>query len=198
MRILLLIAALLCVVSAKAQQRLVSVNAFDLGYSGGLAFKSDDARRGDDANSNDFRLALNYAQTIPAWSENLMGKGAVRIQRIHEDQGANSTNSLWAFTGGLIYNIDAADIKNSLFFGAQGGFEWQTIDDGVTDESGLNLLVGAEVGKRWDMGNYASAMISYSPTIDFLYRRYGGGVRDEFFKSGTELRLNFLKFDIMF
>lgn len=198
MRILVLFAALLCVFSAKAQQRLVSVNAFDLGYSGGLSFKSDDARRGDDSNSNDFRLGVNYAQTIPAWSENMMGKGAVRIQRIHEDQGANSTNSMWAFTGGILYNFDATDIKNSGFWGVQAGLEWQTMDDGVTDESGLNLVAGVEAGKRWDMGNYASTMISYAPTIDFFYRRYGGGIRDEFYKSGTELRLNFLKFDIMF
>lgn len=198
MRILITVLAMLFATAASAQNRLVSIDAFDLGYAGGLVFRNTDVKRGDDAHRNDFQIKLNYAQTIESWSPNLMGKGIVRIARSHEDEGANSTNSLWGFTAGVLYNTDAADVKNSLFVGGQVGFEWQTIDDGTNDESGINMVLGVEGGKRWDMGRYASTAISYSPSIEALYRRYGGDIRDEFYKSGTELKFNFLKFDVMF
>jgi hypothetical protein len=198
MKIVLLLAFLLCVFAAKAQDRLVSIDAFDLGYAGGWVFRNNDPKDGKDVSSNDFRINLNYAQKISPWGENLMGKGVVRISRLHEDEGANSTNSVWGVTGGLLYNVDATDVKNSFYVGGQAGFEWQTIDDGTNDESGLNILVGAEAGKRWDMGSYASTMISYAPNVELWYRRYGGDIRDEFYTSGNEVRLNFLKFDVMF
>lgn len=198
MRILVLIVALVCVSAAKAQDRLVSIDAFDLSYAGGLVFKNFDTKRGDDRHVNDFQVKLNYAQTIQSWSPNIMGKGIFRIGRTHDDYGANTTNSVWALNGGLLYNVDAADIKNSWFTGAQVGVEWQTIDDGTNDESGMNMVFGVEGGKRWDMGRYATTAISYAPTLELLYRRYGGDIRDEFYKSGTEFKINFLKFDIMF
>jgi hypothetical protein len=55
-----------------------------------------------------------------------------------------------------------------------------------------------EGGKRWDLGTYSVANISYSPSVDFKYTRYGGDIREEFFTSGTDFRINFLKFDILF
>lgn len=198
MRMLLLIATLMSASLAHAQDRLVSIDATDLSYAGGLVFKNFDSKRGDDRHVNDFQIKLNYAQIVPSWSPNLMAKGILRIARTYDDQGANSTNSVWALTGGLLYNTNAADVKNSLYFGGQFGLERQTIDDGTDDESGFNMVFGVEGGKRWDMGRYATTAISYAPSIEALYRRYGGGIRDEFYKSGTELKINFLKFDIMF
>lgn len=198
MRILALVIVLLALNTAFAQERLVSIDAFQLGYAGGLVFKNDDAKRGKDRNINDFQLQLNYAQVVPSWGPNLMAKGILRVERTHQEQATKSTNSLWGVTGGLLYNVDANDIKNSAFFGGQFGLEYQTIDDGARDESGINMLVAVEGGKRWDMGRYASAMISYAPSIEGLYRRYGGDIRDHFYKSGTELKFNFLKFDVMF
>ena len=199
MRILVLIAALLAG-SAFAQNRLVSIYAFDLSYAGGIVYRNTAVKNGKDRHQNDFQIKLNFAQTIESWSPHIMGKGIVHIGRTHDDNGssANTTNSIWGFTGGLIYNTDAADIKNSIYFGGQVGFEWQTVDDGANDESGINMVFAVEGGKRWDMGRYASTAISYAPSIEGVYRRYGGDIRDEFYKSGTEFKINFLKFDIMF
>ncbi len=198
MRVLLLIAALLCVVSAKAQDRLVSIDAFDLGYAGGLLFQNDDGADRKDRNANDFRLRLNYAQKMPEWHEALMLKGIVRVERRHEDAEADTTNSVWAASGGALYNFDPADTKNSAFVGGQFGLEWMTIEDAADEDSGINMVFSVEGGKRWDMGEFASAMISYAPSIEAAYRRYGGDIRETFYKSGTEFKLSFLKFDIMF
>lgn len=198
MRLLVLIAALVCVAAARAQERLVSVDAFDLGYTGGLLFKSQKgASSHDGRDSNDFRLRLNYAQNLEG-HEGLMWKAVTHINRVHDNVGDDTTNSTWGLTGGVLYNFDAADIKNSGFVGFQAGLEWQHIEDGVDDESGMNFLSAIEGGKRWDMGRYAMAAISYAPTIELGYRRYGGGIHDNIYKSGTELKLSFLKFDVMF
>ncbi len=199
MKILVLFAALLCVAAARAQNRIVSVDAFQLGYSGGLMFKKDSGK-GDtkDRDQNQFKVNANFAQTINEYP-NLMFKGVARIERNHLDQGGDTTNSVWALSAGVVVNHDASDIKNSMFAGVLVGGEWETIDvQGQDDENGLNIVFNAEAGKRWDMGHYAMANISYAPTFEFVFRRYGGGIRDEYYTSGTELKINFLKFDVLF
>lgn len=198
MRILVLLAALLCVAAAKAQDRIISVDAGQLSYAGALVFKNDKGKGGTkDRETNEFKINLNYAQKLADYPQ-LMIKGIGRIERNEVDQGADATNSIWALSGGILINHDPADIKNSMFAGAQVGVEWETIDNYTDDESGLNLTLGVEAGKRWDMGSYSVANISYAPTLELLYRRYGGDIRDEFYTSGTEVKLNFLKFDILF
>ncbi len=198
MRILVILAALLCVAAAKAQDRIISIDATQLSYAGALVFKSDKGKGStEDRDTNEFKLNLNFAQKLADYPQ-LMIKGIGRIERTHEDQGPDATNSIWAFSGGVLFNHDAADIKNSMFAGAQVGVEWQTIDNYTDDESGLNLTLGVEAGKRWDMGSYSVANISYAPSLELMYRRYGGDIRDEFYTSGTEIKLNFLKFDILF
>lgn len=198
MKILVLFAALLCVAAARAQTRIVSIDAFELGYTGGLVFKNDSGKGATkDRDQNNFRLNANFAQVIKEYP-NLMFKGVARIQRTHLDQGDDTTNSVWGLSAGVIVNHDATDIKNSMFAGGQIGGEWEKIDSGNKDETGLNITLSAEAGKRWDMGHYAMANISYAPTFEFVFRRYGGGIRDEFYTSGTEFKINFLKFDVLF
>lgn len=198
MKILILMAALLCVAAARAQDRVVSIDAFDLGYTGGILFKSDKGKGNrKDRDENNFRLNLNYAQKLPDVPQ-MMIKGIARMERSNVDHNSDTTNSVYAFSAGVLLNQDANDVKNSLFAGAQAGFEWQSIDDGTNDETGLNLVFSAEGGKRWYMGSYSAANISYAPSIELLFRRYGGDIRDEFYTSGTEVKLNFLKFDILF
>ncbi len=198
MRILVLLAALLCVAAAKAQDRIVSIDATQLNYAGALVFKDDKGKGSTkDRETNTFKLNLNFAQKLADYPQ-MMIKGIGRIERNDVDQGADATNSIWALSGGVLFNYDAADIKNSMFAGAQVGFEWETIDDYSDKESGINFTLGVEAGKRWDMGSYSVANISYAPSLELLYRRYGGDIRDEFYTSGTEVKLNFLKFDILF
>jgi hypothetical protein len=128
-----------------------------------------------------------------------MFKGVARIERNNLEQGGDTTNSVYALSAGVVINHDASDIKNSMFAGVLVGGEWETIDaQGQSDEKGLNIVFNAEAGKRWDMGNYAMANISYAPTFEFVFRRYGGGIRDEYYTSGTELKINFLKIDVLF
>ena len=198
MRILVILAALLCVAAAKAQDRIVSIDAFQLGYTGGLIIKRDNGKGStDDRRGSEFKLNLNYAQSLPETPQ-MMIKGVARIERDVVDQGTEYNNSIWALSGGVLLNHDAADVKNSMFAGAQVGLEWETIDSGSDDESGLNITLGVEAGKRWDMGSYSVANISYAPSLELMYRRYGGDIRDEFYTSGTEVKFNFLKFDILF
>ncbi len=197
MKLLVLLVALFCVAAARAE-RIVSIDSSTLSYTGALNFKSDSAvKNKSDRDSNHFGLSINFAQTLTQYPQ-LMFKGVGRHQRDNVDQGASdNTNSIFALSGGLLYNLDHQDIANSMFAGFQFGTEFQTIDDGTKD-SGLNFTLGVEAGKRWDMGKFSMTKISYAPTFEFLVRRYGGDIRDERFNNGTELKFNFLKFDVIF
>ena len=66
------------------------------------------------------------------------------------------------------------------------------------DQSGFNIFTDLEVGKRFDMGAYSVANISYAPSFSLTLKRYGGDIRDDYYRSGNEIKINFLKFDILF
>jgi hypothetical protein len=183
--------------SAQAAHKIISINAFDLAYSGGLLYKTDDAKSGPNRKETNFKLNLNYAQE----ATNIMGlmiKGIFRYERENVDYTSDTTNSTLALSGGFLHNFQYNDIKNSFFGGAQLGIERQSIDNGVKDKSGFNFTLGFEAGKRWDLGTYSVASISYAPSVELLIRRYGGDIRDDYYTRGNEVRLNFLKFDIHF
>jgi hypothetical protein len=99
----------------------------------------------------------------------------------------------------VLYNLQPDNIKNSIMFGAMAGLERQTMElTSGKDYSGFNLFLNFEAGKRWDLGSYSSANISYAPTVSLNLKRYGGDIRDNNFTSTRDLRFNFLKFDILF
>lgn len=194
--------AMLIVVNAtlaNAQtNQIVSIDAFDLSYTGGLLIKSDDAKEGKDRDETTFRFNVNYARD---WEKyvGLMWKAKAYFNREDiEESGVDSLYSRFGVAGGLLYNFQPEDVKNSFYAGAMLGLERTTIESGDEDESGFTIVTDFEGGKRWDMGRYAKINISYAPSVAFTWKRYGGGVRDEFYKSGTELKFNFLKFDILF
>lgn len=197
MKLLVLLVALFCVAAARAE-RIISIDSDTLSYTGALNFKSDSgAKNKPDRDTNEFGLKLNFAQTLTGYPQ-LMFKGIGRYQRSSTDYGTtDTTNTIFALSGGLLFNVDHKDVANSMFAGFQFGVEHQNLDIS-TQESGLNLTLGVEAGKRWDMGKFAMSKISYAPTFEFLVRRYGGDIRKEYFTNGTELKLNFLKFDVLF
>lgn len=198
MKLALAFIVLVTSLMASAQTRIVSVDAFDMSYTGGLLIKSDNAKKGSDRDETTFKLNLNYAQSIPEYV-GLMWKAQAFFNREDVDWGGDTLNSRFGAAGGLLYNFQPEDVKNSFLASASVGLERQTIElDGTDDESGFNLFFIFEGGKRWDMGQYAKLNLSYAPTVSFQWKRYGGDIRDEFLKSGTELKLNFLKFDILF
>ena len=198
MKFLLGLIVLITASSAMSQSKIVSVDAFDLAYSGGLVFKHDDAKNSN-LNSTTFKLNLNYAQSIEQYV-GLMWKARVHINRQDIDYGKyDAFSSTYGAAGGVLYNFNNDDIKNSFMAGALAGIERATYGYGSqNDKSGFNLFLDFEAGKRWDLGQYSVANISYAPTISVNLKRYGGGIRDEYFRSGNELKFNFLKFDILF
>jgi hypothetical protein len=198
MKSLLAIVMLMTSVAAFAQKSIVSIDAFDLSYTGGLLIKSDNGKKGvKDRDETNFRFNLNYAQNLEPYI-GLMWKAKFFYNREDVDWASDSLYSSFGGAGGFLYNFQAEDIKNSFFAGAMLGLERATIDIGPNDESGFNFFADFEGGRRWDMGRYAKINISYAPSVAFTWKRYGGGIRDELFKTGTELKLNFLKFDILF
>ena len=198
MKVLIALIVMVMSTTAFAQKRVVSVDAFDLAYSSGLSFKHDSGK-GPDRDSTNFRLNLNYAQSIEQYV-GLMWKAQMNFNREDVDFGGLDTfYSSYGLAGGLLYNFQAEDIKNSFLAGGSLGVERATYEYGSSDdESGFNLFMQLEAGKRWDLGSYSVANISYAPTIAVLFKRYGGDIRDEYFKSGNEIRFNFLKFDVLF
>lgn len=198
MKVLVLLMSLLVAGSSFAQSKLVSVDAFDLSYVGGLAFRHDDGKRSN-RHETDFRLKLNYAQN---WEEyvGLMWKAQINFDRLNRNFGSSDVfESTFGLSGGFLYNFAADDIKNSFYTGLLVGAERATYEyPGVKEKSGYNLFFTAEGGKRWDLGRFSVANISYAPSVSFTFKRYGGGIRDDYFKRGNELRFNFLKFDILF
>jgi hypothetical protein len=196
----MIIALIVMVVStaAFAQKRVVSVDAFDVTYTAGLSFKHDEGK-GPDRDTTTFRLNLNYAQNIEQYM-GLMWKAQLNFNREDIDWGGlDGFESSYGVAGGFLYNFQYDDIKNSFMAGAMVGFERMTIDAGSSDDqAGFNGFLIFEGGKRFDLGSYSVANISYAPTVSLNLKRYGGDIRDDYFKSGHEFRINFLKFDILF
>lgn len=198
MKFIVALLALGLSVAASAQSRIVSVDAFDLAYSGGLDFNHRDGK-GPNRNETTFRLNLNFAQNIEQYV-GLMWKAQVNFNRQDIDWGKNDYfESSYGVAGGLLYNFNAEDIKNSAMVGIMLGVERATYEAGAyDDQSGFNFYTQAEAGKRFDLGKYSVANISYAPTVMLQFKRYGGDIRDDYFKSGTDVRFNFLKFDVLF
>ena len=198
MKVLIALIVLAVSASASAQKRIVSVDAYDLAYSSGLSFKHDNGK-GPDRDTTNFRLNLNFAQSIEQYV-GLMWRAQLNFNREDVDFGGNDAfSSSYGVAGGVLYNFQADDIKNSFLLGAGVGVERATYEYGSSDdESGFNMFMQFEAGKRWDLGSYSVANISYAPTVSALFKRYGGDIRDEYFKSGNEIRFNFLKFDVLF
>ncbi|MFP5386391.1 MAG: hypothetical protein ACLGHN_09955 [Bacteriovoracia bacterium] len=198
MKLLIALIALLVAGISSAQTKLVSIDAFDYTYTGGLVFKSDNAS-GPDRDETTFRLNLNYAQN---WEQyvGLMWKARAFINRQDVEYGANdSLETSWGAAGGLLYNLNAENIKDSIFFSVMLGLERATYEIGSTeDQSGFNIFTDLEGGKRWDLGQYSVVNIAYAPTLSLTLKRYGGDIRDDYFRSGTEVKINFLRFDILF
>ena len=198
MKVLIALIVLAVSASASAQKRIVSVDAYDLAYSSGLSFKHDNGK-GPDRDTTNFRLNLNFAQSIEQYV-GLMWRAQLNFNREDVDFGGNDAfSSSYGVAGGVLYNFQADDIKNSFMAGAVAGIERGTFQQaGGTKEAGFNLFLNLEAGKRWDLGSYSAANISYAPTVSLNLKRYGGDIRDTYFKSGRDLRFNFLKFDILF
>lgn len=193
----IMIALLFVSTWAHAQNRVVSIDAFDLSYTAGLAFKTDNGKT--DRDQTNFRFNINYAQNFKQYP-GLMWKTRVHVNRLDEDfESQDSYEMTIGAAGGILYNFQPNDIKNSIMAGILGGVERATYEYGDTDDqSGFNFFLELEAGKRWDLGSYSVANISYAPTVSLGFKRYGGDIRDDYFKSGNEVRLNFLKFDILF
>lgn len=178
--------------------RIVSIDAFDLSYTGGLVFKRDNTKSGSDRRTSEFRFNLNYAQDIHR-AQGLMVKGQAFYNRAKTKWGGDSLEANLGIAGGLLYNFDHRDVKNSFLASALIGAERSEVEfKGMSNKKGVNLFLITEFGKRWDLGRYSVVNISYAPTVSFEYKRYGGQIRKNYFKSGTELKINFLKFDILF
>lgn len=198
MKVLIALFLMAISTAALAQKRVVSVDAFDLAYSSGLSFRHDNGKR-HDRDTTAFRLNLNYAQNIEQYV-GLMWKAQVNFNREDVNYGNNDVlQSSYGVVGGLLYNFDAEDVKNSFLAGGGVGVERATYEYGSqSSKSGFNLSLQLEGGKRFDLGSYSVANISYAPTVSVIFKRYGGGIRDEYFRSGNEVRFNFLKFDVLF
>ena len=197
MKFLVALVALVSVGVASAQSRIVSIDAFDLNYSGGLIIKTDSGKS-PKREETTFRLNLNYAQSIEQY-QGLMWKAKIFFNREDVDWGTDSLSSSWGAAGGALYNFQADNIKESFFAGILVGIERMTFEaNGRSDESGFNFFTDLEVGKRFDLGQYSIASIAYAPSLAYTYKRYGGDLRDKYFKRGNEIKINFLKFDILF
>jgi len=198
MKLLIALIMLTTTTIVSAQSRLVTIDAYDFSYTGGLLIKSDNGKN-DDREKTTFRLNLNYAQN---WEKyvGVMWRARVFINRDSVDFGSNDTlETSWGGSGGLIYNFNPDNLKESYFASASLGLERATYEVGSSDdESGFNLFGDLEGGKRFDLGQYSVANVSYAPSITLTLKRYGGDIRDTYYKNGTELKLNFLKFDILF
>lgn len=198
MKTLIALVVLLASVGAFAQSRIVSIDAFDFAYTGGLLMKKDSGKS-PSRDETTFKLNLNYAQN---WDQyvGVMWKVRAYLNREDVDFGNNDyLETRWGAAGGLLYNFQPENIKESFFAGAMLGLERATYKYGnADDESGFNLFTDLEVGKRFDLGQYSVANISYAPTFGVTLKRYGGDIRDNYYKSGSEIKLNFLKFDILF
>jgi hypothetical protein len=199
MKMIILVLALISSSMALAQTKLVSIDAFDYSYTGGFSFKHNNTANDDDEDTTNFKFNLNYAQN---WEEyvGLMWKAKAYFNRQSTElDNADTLDSHLGIAGGFLYNFDYENIKESMFAAALVGLERSAFEKPrVDDKSGFNIFLDLEAGKRWDLGSYSVVNISYAPSLAFNWKRYGGDLRDDYYKSGYEFKLNFLKFDILF
>lgn len=198
MKLLIAILVLMSVSLASAQTKIVSIDAFDYTYTGGLLIKSDNGE-GPDRDETTFRLNLNYAQNWERYY-GLMWKARVYINREDVDFGnSDYLETRWGGAAGFLYNFQPENIKESFFASAMVGLERATYEIGsADDQSGFNIFGDLEAGKRFDLGAYSVVNIAYAPSFSFSFKRYGGDIRDDYYRSGNEIKINFLKFDILF
>lgn len=195
MKAIIAIVALVATMAAHAQTRIISIDAFDFSYTGGLKFEKNKGASGvSNRKVTEFRFNLNYAQELPEY-KGFMWKGKFHFNR---DDNDGDVMSAFGLAGGALYNFQDNDIKNSIFAGAMLGLERATVELNNDDESGFNIKLFLEAGKRWDLGQYAKINVSYAPSVSLELTRYGGGIRKHLYKSASDFRLNFLKFDILF
>lgn len=183
-----------------AASKMVTIDAFDFNYAGGLMFKSDHGSEAPDRTETSFKVNLNYAQD---WEKyvGVMWRAKAFIERdlIDADGAQNYKEMTWGAAGGFIYNYSHDDVKNSFYASGMLGLERSVLEIGDgDDEAGFNLFVDFEGGKRFDLGSYSIVKISYSPSVSVKLKRYGGDIRDRIYKSGNEFKFNFLKFDLFF
>ncbi len=199
MKHFLLVLALLVSSFSFAQTKIVSVDAFDYSYTGGFSFNHKKTANDKDEDTTNFRFNLNYAQT---WEKyvGLMWKAKVYFNReATEVDSSDTLDSYLGAAGGFLYNFDHENIKESIFTSALVGVERAAFErSGVDDKSGFNIFLDLEAGKRWDLGQYSVVNISYAPSVAFNWKRFGGDLRDDYYKSGYDFRINFLKFDVLF
>lgn len=198
MKLLIAIFVLMSVSLASAQSKIVTIDAFDFTYTGGLLIKSDNGK-GPDRDETTFRLNLNYAQNWERYV-GLMWKGRAYINREDVDFGSDDyKETRWGGAAGFLYNFQSENMKESFFASAMLGVERATYEIGnQDDQSGFNIFTDLEAGKRFDLGQYSVVNIAYAPSFSFTFKRYGGDIRDDYFRSGNEIKINFLKFDILF
>ena len=198
MKSLIFLLVFMTSLAVSAQSKIVTIDAFDLSYTGGLLIKNDNGD-GPDREENTFRLNLNYAQNFEQYV-GLMWKARLYINREDTEYRSNDyQETRWGGAVGLIYNFQPDNIKESFFSGGLVGIERATYEIGnLDDKSGFNFFTDLEAGKRFDMGSYSVANISYSPSLAITLKRYGGDLRDDYFRTGSEIKFNFLKFDILF
>ncbi|HXH31173.1 MAG TPA: hypothetical protein VNJ01_10210 [Bacteriovoracaceae bacterium] len=199
MKLILALFVLVSSMIASAQTRVISIDALDMSYTGGLLFRNDNANKNNkDVEETTFRLNLNYAEALEQYV-GLMWKAKAYINRTDIDAGGDNLDSRFGAAGGLLYNFQSENIKDSFFAGTLLGLERQNIEIGNADDSsGFNIFIDLEVGKRFDLGKYSAANIAYAPSLGLMFKRYGDEIREDYYKTGSEIRLNFLKFDILF
>ena len=122
MKFFFVLLTLVLTLPAIASQRLVTIDAFDFAYSGGLMIKNDSVKDPNREESS-FKLNLNYAQNWTPY-EGLMWRVRAFFNRQDTDFGGyDYLNTTWGGAGGIIFNVTPGNINESIFLGAMVGLE---------------------------------------------------------------------------
>jgi hypothetical protein len=72
-----------------------------------------------------------------------------------------------------------------------------TTDDGDDTTSSTAQHIVINLGKRFSLGQIGMANVSYAPSFSYSMITYGGDIAD-IYVSATDMKIDFIKFDVLF
>lgn len=149
---------------------------------------------------------LNYAyQVFPQFQIGAEISSSTEEQEIKYEAGGKYTDedSTTTFAAFITYNTNE-DLNNSFFITASLGksivkSETKDTSDGSKTDSKYDAsIISGALGKRFSMQKLGIQNLVYSPKISFVSAKIGGDLEDEGVNSAFQVKIDVLRFDLLF
>lgn len=184
-----------CSLNVMAADKLVTIDGDMLAHFGNYIMRDWAGKTSaNDTEVTSFDIDVNMAWKV----QSQLWVGAVLGYATDETEVNGSTftdETTMKYGVRAIYDL-GSDSKNTLYVGAS--YIMNNVEDSEDDTDNTYTRLGLEFGKR--MGSFAKlagANVTYAPSIEYRMVSFGDDAEDTY-DDGTEIKLNIVKFDILF